>query len=75
MTTNSYRNLSIDLETYSPVNLKKSGVACYVEHPDFAILLIGYSFDGEEVKVVDVASGETPPQEFIDALQDDKVIK
>ena len=51
----SYRNLSIDLETYSPVNLKKSGVACYVEHPDFAILLIGYAFDGGEVHVVDVA--------------------
>lgn len=75
MMTNSYRNLSIDLETYSPVNLKKSGVACYVEHPDFAILLIGYSFDGGEVKVVDVACGELPPQEFIDALTDDKVIK
>ena len=57
MTMSSYRNLSIDLETYSSVNLKKSGVACYVESPDFAILLIGYSFDDEEVKVVDLACG------------------
>ena len=71
----SYRNLSIDLETYSSVNLKKSGVACYVESPDFAILLIGYSFDDEEVKVVDLACGELPPQEFIDALTDDSITK
>ena len=75
MTMTSYRNLSIDLETYSPVNLKKSGVACYVEHPDFAILLIGYSFDDGEVKVVDLACGELPPQEFIDALTDENVTK
>ena len=71
----SYRNLSIDLETYSSVNLKKSGVACYVESPDFAILLIGYSFDDEEVKVVDLACGELPPQEFIDALTDENITK
>ena len=71
----SYRNLSIDLETYSPINLKKSGVACYVEHPDFAILLIGYSFDDEEAKVVDLACGELPPQEFIDALTDENITK
>ena len=75
MTMSSYRNLSIDLETYSSVNLKKSGVACYVESPDFAILLIGYSFDDEEVKVVDLACGELPPQEFIDALTDDSITK
>lgn len=75
MTMSSYRNLSIDLETYSSVNLKKSGVACYVESPDFAILLIGYSFDDEEVKVVDLACGELPPQEFIDALTDENITK
>ena len=75
MTMSSYRNLSIDLETYSSVNLKKSGVACYVESPDFAILLIGYSFDDEEVKVVDLTCGELPPQEFIDALTDDGITK
>lgn len=49
------KNLEIDIETFSSVNLVKSGVYRYVESPDFEILLFGYSMDGGEVKVIDLA--------------------
>lgn len=71
----SYHNLSIDLETFSSVNLQKSGVYVYAESPDFEILLCGYSFDGMPVKVVSLATGEKLPQEFIDALTDKNITK
>ncbi len=69
------KNLEIDIETFSSVNLAKSGVYRYVESPDFEILLFGYSVDGGEVKVIDLASGETLPKEIHDALEDDSVTK
>ena len=67
--------LSIDIETYSPENLAKCGVYRYCQSPDFEILLFGYSIDGGPVKVVDLVSGETIPDEIICAIVDDKVIK
>lgn len=69
------KSISIDIETFSSVNLQKSGVYRYAESDDFEILLFGYSVDGGEVKVVDLAMGEKIPKEIIDALTDDKVIK
>ena len=69
------QTLSIDIETYSDVNLSKCGVYKYAESPDFEILLFGYSADGSEVTVIDLAQGERLPQEIIDALTDDTVIK
>jgi len=69
------KNLSLDLETYSSVDLSKSGLYRYAESPDFSILLFGYSVDGGEVQVVDLASGETLPEEILDALSDDNVQK
>lgn len=69
------KNLEIDIETFSSANLAKSGVYRYVESPDFEILLFGYSVDGGEVKVIDLASGETLPKEIHDALGDESVTK
>lgn len=69
------KTLSIDIETYSSVNLTKSGVYHYVESPDFEILLFGYSVDGGSVQVVDLAYGEKIPSEVIDALTDETVTK
>ena len=66
--------LSIDIETYSGTPIT-AGVYRYVEDPDFEILLFGYSVDDGAVKVVDLACGELPPQEFIDALTDDSITK
>ena len=69
------KTLSLDLETYSSVDLGKSSVYRYVESPDFDILLLGYSADGGEVQVVDLAQGEQVPPEVIDALTDARVCK
>ncbi len=70
----SRRVLSIDLETYSDVDLPNCGVYRYVEG-DFHILLFAYAFDEEETKCVDMACGEQLPAEVIDALQDESIIK
>ena len=67
--------LSIDVETFSDVDLKKCGVYKYAESPDFEILLFGVSVDGGEVTVYDLTSGDTVPEEIIKALSDDSVIK
>lgn len=69
------QNLSIDIETYSSVNLQKAGVYKYAESPDFDILLFGYSVDGGAVHVIDLACGEKIPAEIVDALSDESVIK
>lgn len=68
-------NLSIDLETFSSVDLKKCGVYKYAESDDFEILLFGYSVDGSEVQVVDLAQGETIPEVVLSALTDETVTK
>ena len=67
--------LNLDLETFSDVDLNKSGVYRYAESPNFEILLLGYAVDGGEVQVIDLACGEKVPQEIIQALTDDSVIK
>ena len=69
------KSLSIDLETRSSVDISKSGVYRYAEAEDFSILLFGYSVDGSAVQVIDIASGEQIPQEILDALTDDNIIK
>ena len=69
------KTISIDIETYSDVNLAKCGVYKYAESPDFEILLFGYAVDGREVTVVDLAQGETLPEEILEALTDDSIIK
>ncbi len=68
-------SLSIDLETYSDVDLKTGGVYRYVASPCFAILLFAYSINGGAVYVVDLASGETIPEEILAALVDNDVEK
>ena len=69
------KNLEIDIETYSSIDLSKCGVYKYAEAEDFEILLFGYSVDGGEVLVVDLAAGERIPANVLDALTDDTVTK
>ena len=69
------KKLSIDLETYSSVDLGKSGVYKYAESEDFEILLFAYSIDDGEVKVIDLESGEIIPEEILSALSDESVEK
>ena len=67
--------LSLDLETYSDVDLNKCGVYKYAQSPAFEILLLGVSVNGEEVQVYDLAQGEEVPMEIIMALTDESVLK
>ena len=69
------KTLSIDIETYSDVQLPKTGVYRYCESDNFEILLFAYSVDSQPVQVVDLACGETIPEEIISALEDDTIIK
>ena len=69
------RTLSIDIETYSPISLAKSGVYKYCNHPDFEILLFSYAIDDCAVRTVDLASGEQLPAEILRALDDPAVVK
>ena len=69
------KKLSIDLETYSSVDLGKSGVYKYAESEDFEILLFAYSIDNGEVQVLDLVSGEIIPEEILSALSDESIEK
>lgn len=69
------KTLSLDLETYSGVDLGKSSVYRYAESPDFDVLLLGYSVDGGEARVIDLAQGERIPSDVIGALTDGRVRK
>ena len=69
------KTISIDLETYSSVDLCKSGVYKYAESEDFEILLFAYSLDGGKVQVIDLASGEIIPEEILSALSDESIEK
>ena len=68
------RTFSLDLETYSDVDLGNCGVYRYVEG-DFHILLFAYAFDDDPVRIVDMACGEKLPQEVVAAIFDPDIIK
>lgn len=69
------KTLSLDLETFSDVDLQKCGVYKYAQSPNFEILLFGVSVNGGEVMVYDLAQGEKLPMDIIMALTDDAVTK
>ena len=68
-------HLSIDLETYSEVNIGKAGAYRYILDPSFEILLFAYSLDGMPVEVIDVASGQVIPLWLKNALKNPLYIK
>lgn len=67
--------LSIDIETYSSVDLIKCGVYAYVNAPDFEILLFAYAFDTDEIQIVDLAGGEELPATIKAALLSNGITK
>lgn len=69
------KELSIDIETYSDVDLIKCGVYAYADSPAFEVLLFAYSFDGGETQVIDLAQGEELPAEVTEAIYDATIIK
>ena len=68
-------HLSIDLETYSSVNIKNAGAQAYFRSPDFEILLFAYSLDGADPVVIDMAQGEALPEWLIEAIKSPEYIK
>ena len=69
------KHLSIDIETFSGVDIQKAGLYKYALSNDFEILLFAYSIDFGEVKIIDLANGEVIPENLISALNDESVIK
>ena len=69
------KHLFIDIETYSSVDIKESGAYKYIESPDFEILMISYAFDKGPVKIVDLAQGDSIPDEFEEALFNPECLK
>lgn len=69
------RTLFSDTETFSSVNLKTCGLYKYFDSDDSAIILLAYAFDNDPVRCVDILGGEAVPQEFLDALIDNTIIK
>ncbi len=69
------KELSIDLETYSDVDIKKCGTYKYAESDSFEILLFAYAVNGGDVQVIDLACGEKIPEKILDAIVDPNVTK
>lgn len=69
------RTLHIDIETYSSIDIRKSGLYKYVQSPDFTILLFAYAYDEEPVQVIDLACGEQIPEKIKNDLNNPEVIK
>lgn len=71
--------MNVDIETYSSIDIKESGVYAYASAPDFEILLIGYRYDGQEVKVIDLTDPLADPErdfpDFWEGLYDPEVVK
>ena len=69
------RKLSIDIETYSDVDLIKCGVYRYADSPIFEILLFAYCFDDGDIQIIDLAQGEKLTDEITTALTSPEFIK
>lgn len=71
--------MNVDIETYSSIDIRESGVYAYASAPDFEILLIGYRYDGQEVKVIDLTDPLADPErdfpDFWEGLYDPEVVK
>ena len=69
------KTLSIDIETFSDIDLGKCGVYRYTDSPNFDILLFAYSIDEGPVELVDLASGEEIPEEIVEVILSEDIIK
>lgn len=71
--------LNVDIETYSSVDIKTAGAYAYAEAPDFQVLLIGYRFDNQDVKVIDLTDPLVDPYkdfpEFWEGLLNPDILK
>ena len=68
-------HLSIDIETYGDIDIKKAGLYRYAQSPSFEVLLFAYGVNASPVCVIDLAQGETIPQEIMAMLLNPAVVK
>lgn len=64
--------LSVDIETFSEIDLKKSGVYPYAEKAE--LLLFGFSLNDDPVEVIDCTAGSFP-REILGMLYNPKIVK
>ena len=69
------QKISIDIETFSDVDLIRCGVYKYADSPDFEMLLFAYAADDGDVHIIDIAGGEELPEKIIQAIKSDTVVK
>ena len=69
------KKLSCDIETFSDVDLIRCGVYKYADSPDFEMLLFAYAADDGDVHIIDIAGGEELPEEIIQVIKSDTVVK
>lgn len=69
------KSISIDIESYSDIDINKAGVYRYVDTDAFKILLFAYSVDGGPVQLIDLTRGDSIPKEIVKALSDKSVTK
>lgn len=69
------KSISIDIESYSDIDINKAGVYRYVDSPEFKILLFAYSVDGGPVQLIDLTRGDSIPKEIVKALSEKSVTK
>lgn len=69
------QKISIDIETFSDVDLIRCGVYKYADSPNFEMLLFAYAVDDGDVHIIDIAGGEEIPEEIIQAIKSDTVVK
>ena len=75
MTSWRKRTLFVDIETYSSVDISKSGAFKYIESPDFEIILIAYAWDDGPVYLLDLSLQQEELLDIKDALMDPNVVK
>ena len=71
---NGWHHVSVDIETFSDVDLKKAGLYRYAQSPAFDILLIAWAVDDGPVKIVDLARGEDPGPFLTDLYREDVLL-
>ena len=69
------KQLSIDIETRSSIDIGKAGLYRYAQSDDFKILLFAYRFKDDAVQIVDLEQGEKIPDEVVAALKDPETVK
>lgn len=75
-----HKLMGVDIETYSSVDLSKSGVYRYTEAPDFTVLIIGFKFDDEdEVRQIDTTDPDFELSDdwldFLEAITNPGIVK